>query len=306
MSAGWPGCHGVRLSDEPPVDVGHSTGTPIVDASLEVGEVAAPVGEELWRLSAAVDTATGPVEAEQRLWLEPDGSSVLRTNRGAALAVDPRERTIRLQAPEEGTLAQLTVTYGFPLLLAATDVVVVHAAAAARDGQAVLIAGPSGSGKSSTLVGLVDAGWQAVSEDLCAIDLRDEVPRVWPGPPWVRRLRGEPGPAGATSRFETIDKVAWDIGPAQITAPVPVALLAVVSAGGGDAVVGAVDRSAAPAVLADHVVWLGRSGEQGRSLFPRLLRLSARVPVVSLQVPRSATWLSGVPGVFAELLAGAT
>ncbi|MEY2569752.1 MAG: HPr Serine kinase C-terminal domain, partial [Acidimicrobiaceae bacterium] len=156
MSEPWPGCHGVRLLVEPPVDVGHGQGSPLAEASLALGPVAPPVGEELWQLRAVVETVTGSEQAEQRLFREPDDSWVLRTNRGAALAVDPIARTIRADGPDDGTIAQLVATYGFPLLLHGRDVVIVHAAAVARDGKAVLIAGASGSGKSSTLVRLVD------------------------------------------------------------------------------------------------------------------------------------------------------
>ena len=82
-----------------------------------------------------------------------------------------------------------------------------------------MICATSGTGKSSLLVGLMAAGWQPVSEDICVVDLRNGF-RVWPGPPWVRRA-GE-GPPGAGVRFRTREKTAWDIGPWQVDRPVPV------------------------------------------------------------------------------------
>jgi hypothetical protein len=302
VSVAWRGCHGVRLREAPPVELGQCHGTPLADATLSIGPVPEPVGDELWRLAADVDTAAGRTHAEQRLWLEPDGSIVLRTNRGAALAVDAAARTITASGPDDGAVAQLVATYGFPLLLQPLDVVVVHAAAVVRGDQAVLVAGPSGSGKSSTLVRLVEAGWQAVSEDLCSVDLRGGAPVVWPGPPWVRRLRGEPGPDGAVRRFDTLDKVVWDIAPWQTSVPARVERIVLLDRPGDRTEINDVPRATALALLADHALWLGRPSEESRVLFPRLARLSADVPVVRLRLPRTPSWLDDVPDVFAKLL----
>lgn len=41
----------------------------------------------------------------------------------------------------------------------------IHASTVARDGRAVLICGPSGSGKSDLALRLIDRGWQLVSDD---------------------------------------------------------------------------------------------------------------------------------------------
>ena len=70
-----------------------------------------------------------------------------------------------------------------------------HASAACIDGSAVMLCAESGSGKSSLLMGLAAAGWQAVSEDQCVVDLDSGgAHRVWPGPSWARLKRGAPLP----------------------------------------------------------------------------------------------------------------
>jgi hypothetical protein len=48
--------------------------------------------------------------------------------------------------------------------------VLVHAAAAARDGRAVLLPAPMERGKSTTVAGLVRSGWQYLTDEMVALD----------------------------------------------------------------------------------------------------------------------------------------
>src|SRR3954449_4668399 len=54
----WPGCHGVRLT-ESPFDLGTASGDPIAHASIRLGPLPAPAGQELWNVHAEVDVADG-------------------------------------------------------------------------------------------------------------------------------------------------------------------------------------------------------------------------------------------------------
>nr|NLI50369.1 hypothetical protein [Propionibacterium sp.] len=64
---------------------------------------------------------------------------------------------------------------------------VLHGAAVAIDGQAVLFVGPPGCGKSSLAVALVGLGHPLVTDDVCAVAFDPEgVPTVQPGTPFVR------------------------------------------------------------------------------------------------------------------------
>ncbi len=295
----WAGCHGVRLDGrvEPGLDVGRATGEPLLDADVTLGPVDPAAGEELWRLTAEV-----PVRAEQVLRRAPGGALVVESSRGGRLAVDAACRSLVVDAPTGAAGAQLLVTYGLPLLLPGAGALVVHGAAAARDGRAVLVCGPSGRGKSSLLVGLTAAGWSPLTEDLAAVDLRGPVPVVWPGPPWVRRRHGEPGPAGAGVRFETPDKTAWDLAGRQPDHAVPLALVAFLDEPGGDGPsCRAVGRADAVARLAGDAVWLGEQDRRGEALFGPVSALTRAVPAVALRAPRRPSWLDGLP----ELLAGA-
>jgi hypothetical protein len=69
------------------------------------------------------------------------------------------------------------------VLLAARGQEALHGGAVERDGKAVAIMGTSGSGKSTALLKLLDAGWNLVTDDLLTFDGCD---RVVPGPPFIR------------------------------------------------------------------------------------------------------------------------
>lgn len=299
----WDGCHGVRLSSTAGLDVGAASGEPLVEAVVERGSAGEPSGTELWRLALDVDGPSGPVRAEQALWRRGDGALLLHSNQGAALSVDPIERSIVVVGSDDSVRAQLVVTYGLPLLLHEVGALVVHGAACALGDRAVLVCGERGRGKSSLLVGLTDAGWRPISEDLCALDLRNGAPVVWPGPPWVRRVHGETGPAGSTVRFRAHDKTAWDIGPLQTTRAVDLGLVVFLDAPGGAIPrCEAVSRPEVVRRLAADSVWLDDPDRRGSALFEPVSRVSGAVPAVALQAPRRASWLDGLPDLLATTL----
>lgn len=300
----WAGCHGVRLHATAGLELGRAAGDPLLEGSVTRGALGDPEGEELWRLAADVDTGAGTVHAEQALWRRVDGTVAVRNTEGDGLDVDPSAAAVVVDGRDDAVMAQLVVTYGLPLLLTAPDVVVVHAAACALDGRAVLVCGERGRGKSSILVGLTTAGWHPVSEDLCAIDLRGAAPLVWPGPPWVRRVHGEPGPVGAAARFETADKTGWDMAPWQALTPVPLGAIVFLDAPGGQApVCSAVARPARLGRLAGDVVWLHEPEARGPGLFDKVARLTAAVPAWQVRLPRDPSWLAPVPELLGAVLA---
>lgn len=301
----WPGCHGARLVGDTSLEIGVCSGDPLVDVRITLAKVDELQGDssQLWCLDALVQTRTGPAMARQRLMRSADGRLVLSTNRGAALEIDLGSVALTVQGPDDGTMAQLVASYGIPLVLAEREALFLHGSACTRGTHALVVIGPSGSGKSSLLVRLVDSGWGAVTEDVCALDLRGEVPTAWPGPPWVRRLRDEPGPTGSTPRFETEDKIVWDTAPWQASTPTPLGVIVVLE-GGSDRRLEpeTVSRGEALSSLAAHSVWLGAPDERSRALFERVARVSAAVKVVRLSLPRSSSWLDDVPGFFEDLL----
>ncbi|HZN14855.1 MAG TPA: hypothetical protein VFB78_11335 [Acidimicrobiales bacterium] len=295
----WTGCHGVRLADCA-LDVGQVSGTPLLDAEVRIEAVTDAPGVELWRLDMDVVTAEGVVSVDQRLYRQPDGSTLVRSTSGQSVAVDAPTGRIAVDGRDDGVRLQLLTTFGLPLVLAEAPVLIVHASACWREGGAVLICAESGRGKSSALVGLTAAGWRAVSEDLCVIDLRADPPVVWPGPPWVRRAHGLAGPAGSAPRFDTPDKTAWDIAPWQVDGPVELSQLVFLDqAGGSDVVDVAVSAPEAVQLLARHALWLGEPDDRGRRLFGPAVDLAARLPARRLRFPVSDLWLDRLLEVLA-------
>ena len=49
----------------------------------------------------------------------------------------------------------------------------IHATGVAREGRGVLIAGPSGSGKSDLALRMIDRGWTLIADDQTQLTLRD-------------------------------------------------------------------------------------------------------------------------------------
>lgn len=297
----WPGCHGVRLRPpEAAAGYGSSRGSPLVEAELDRGRVD-PGGQEIWHLTA--DPPAGSTRpAEQWLRRGPDGSFVAGGPAGAVLRVDPLRSHVTIDADREAIAHQLVTTIALPLLVhdatPTPRAVVLHAAACVRGGEAVVVCGSSGSGKSSLLVALVTAGWQPISEDMCVIDLRHDAAVVWPGPPWVRRAGA--GPPGAGTRFDAVDKTAWDIAPWQVDEPQPLGRLVFLEPAGGDRVVHEpVTRPDAIAALARHTVWLGVQDERSIATFGPCVRITGAVPATRLRLPVSDSWLDLAVGALA-------
>lgn len=284
----WPGCHGVRL-DGDAIAVGVCAGEPLADATVRFGEVAS--------VGAATRLWSQPGEAAN-LFRRADGRLVLTGPTAPALEVDVDAATITIAPGELAVQRQLVASFGVPLLLHGLGVLLVHGSACARDDDAVVVCADSGSGKSSTLIRLVDDGWRSLSEDLCTLDLRDGRPRVWPGPPWVRVAHGEPGPRDATPAFDSSDKTAWDVSARQAPTAVPLGRVFLLEPPGGDETfTETLPASAALRALARHAVWLEDPDARGQQLFGPVAELVSRVPVVRVRLPRRDGWRDGVPAL---------
>ena len=287
----WPGCHGVRLAGSA-IDVGDSSGPPLCEATVTVGSVEPRGGDLLWRIDDVVDTGDGPIQVDQELRRGEGGVVSMTSTSGHAVTVDPATNEIAVDGRDDAVRAQLLTSFGLPLILQDAPALMLHASAAVGPDGAVLVCGESGRGKSSALVGLIDAGWRAVSEDLCVVDLRGDEPVVWPGPPWLRRSPDQAGPEGAQARFTTPDKVAWDITAARTTAPTRVAEIVFLDAAGGDDV----EQSPLEVIeviprLAKHAQWFGHPDDRGKRLFAPAVDVAGHVKARRVRVPISNSWL---------------
>ena len=71
-------------------------------------------------------------------------------------------------------------------LAGAHDVVDLHSAAVERDGSALLLAGPSGAGKTTMTMEFVERGWSLLSDDVAPIRVEDHKVLPFPKPIGLR------------------------------------------------------------------------------------------------------------------------
>ena len=276
-SGAWSGCHGVRVDGD--FDLGTAAGEPVADAGVTVGRVADPVGDAIWTARGETTMDGRTVIVDRHLFRTAASTVVLVGDTGPKVEVDGPGRSIRIEPGPVEQQLQLLATFALPLIVNQTPALVMHAAAFESGDGAVLVIGTSGAGKSTLLVAAADAGWAPISEDLCAVDFRGNSPVVWPGPPWVRIRKGEPGPAAARVRFPTPDKAAWDIGDRQPRRPVRVAGVIALDPSERARAVEPLDPAAAVPVLAPQALWLGDPAERSGALFASTVDLAQRVRV---------------------------
>lgn len=297
--AQWPGCHGVQATGGPP-GLGVAVGDPLARATIRVGPVDPADGVKLWSQHGEADVGPEHFEVDRFLYRREQGTFVLTGSLGPSVEVDQANCSVTIAEGDAGVQLQLLATFAIPLIVHTTSALVLHGSACSLGDRTIVVCGDSGAGKSSLLVGLLDAGWTAVSEDLCTIDFRDHAPVVWPGPPWVRIASGAAGPGGSEPRFDSMYKTGWDIAFAQATEPRAVTHIVLLQVPGGDApLVETVSRPDALRELARHAVWLGDQSEGGRVLFRPTSELISKIPTVSLRLPRSESWLDQVPTLLA-------
>lgn len=112
-----------------------------------------------------------------------------------------------------------------------------HAAAASRGDRAVLLPAPSGGGKSTLVAGLVAAGFEYLTDDVCAVDGNGSCALPYPKPiaiaaSAVHKLFDRPGApviTGARNRFVGDDAFlsAADLGGTVASGAVPAKLVVV-------------------------------------------------------------------------------
>ena len=127
----------------------------------------------------------------------------------------------------DGTLADglrsLRYQATLRLMDARPDLVWLHAAAVARDGRALLIVGPGGSGKSSLATELVDMGYCYLGDDVIPVDPVSGTAYPFPVTPAVRSAPGGRLPRGAVA---TLPRVEVELDATRVaSAPVPVGLV---------------------------------------------------------------------------------
>ena len=120
--------------------------------------------------AALVDSVTSLYEACVDDGSGPAGNVVgLRRHEDASVSVDRNGTGGIERAPEGVALAQVVWEVNRGVVEEAGDRLLLHAAAAERDGRIVVLAGPQGSGKSTLVTALVCAGFRYVTDEAVAI-----------------------------------------------------------------------------------------------------------------------------------------
>jgi hypothetical protein len=144
-----------------------------------------------------------------RLWIDGGGS----------FGIDPRAARVEVPAGFETTIRREERLWGIPALLCflARGDLPLHAAAVDVGGEALLLAAPGYSGKTTLAAGFNAAGYRVLSEDVSCIRLRS-TPTLVPGPAMLRIRRDVAGRLalrGARSVAAGDERVHFSLDPSR-------------------------------------------------------------------------------------------
>lgn len=241
-------------------------------------------------LSLEGATAAGPDwQATPRRFLYGAGSLSFLVEDGCRI-------TLRSAADaERNQLLFLLQLVALPMALRQRGVVVLHAAVAAGDAGAIAIAGTSGTGKSTTLAGLIGRGWTMLADDVAVLRLSsDGAPEIVPA---IGQLHLSEAAAhrlawdtdGLLPRPWHRMKLAIPANGAMAAAPLPLRAVYTLDLGEGREVRATILRGSERfAALQQAVSGPSFAAEQAAA-FPVLLAILARVPVIRVSRP-AAHW----------------
>jgi hypothetical protein len=118
-------------------------------------------------------------------------------------------------------------------VVSTTRYVAIHAAAAAYEGRAVIMPGPPGHGKTTTVASLVRGGWDFLTDEVTLISKEDGLVHPFPrplsiSPGSIRLLQGLKGqipPVPASYRHYDHHVAPEDLRPGCLSGPVPTAFI---------------------------------------------------------------------------------
>jgi hypothetical protein len=299
LSTRVAGCHGIAVTPNSlGLELGWLTQHPPLAVSVELVDAVdrAPDAELVWQLEEPPGFGFPAITSQT--WQESPESIWVGNTLNLSLRVDLRRNVVSVAA-KDGNLQvvlEALASIALPLVAQSNGSLVLHASAASKDGSAAMLCARGGSGKSSLLMGLVAAGWDAVSEDQCVIDLDPAGDhRIWPGPSWVRLKHGSPAPAlvrGRTPRFEAADKIAWDLDAHVAHSPAALDRIVLLDPPGGDELVWEpLAESEVIGALLKQATWLQREDAYAQAVLPHLVKLGMSVPGFRMRIPRRPDWL---------------
>lgn len=213
-----------------------------------------------------------------------DGELVVACTATGSWLLEPPKGVIHA-APREGAdpvaVEHRLVSAMVPLLLAERGDLVVHASAVETPSGAVLFAGPSGRGKSTTVAALSRAGMPVLAEDGLALGLTEAGALAWAGARGIR-LKG-PGDAAGAAAADYPAGLAADSG-AVAAQGLPVAAVVVLGERGPEIAVQRLSPGEAAAAMAPNLFHRG-GPEALRPAFASLARLAGSVPAFRASLP---------------------
>lgn len=119
-------------------------------------------------------------------------------------------------APSPGRIEHVLVNAVLGYLAGLRGLTCLHASVAARDGEAVVFAGPSGVGKSTALARRLDEGWRLLADDVAVLRRGDGGWNAYPTGRTIRLLEGD-RLAGWDNNGKTESFVPSEVLPAKVS-----------------------------------------------------------------------------------------
>ncbi len=100
--------------------------------------------------------------------------------------IEDEGRRVTAQSPTPEDMATYFLGPILAFIVRRRGMLTLHAGAVAIDGEAIVIAGASGAGKSTTTAAFLERGASLLTDDVAVIGWKAEAPHVFPGYPRVR------------------------------------------------------------------------------------------------------------------------
>jgi len=129
-------------------------------------------------LRAQAKPLEGAMNALEVVWTDDGAVWLLEAGGGVCLTLD--EENLKVRLSWYGTLEHTDALYqGLCEAMLSSGLVPLHASVAVKDGEATAFLGPSGTGKTTTLLRAIAAGWQPLCEDFGWLEPQSQTLYSW-------------------------------------------------------------------------------------------------------------------------------
>ncbi len=276
--------------------------TLVLDSELDIPELPlAPASAEepdircRWASVPPAPETQADAEDGQAYRLSADEILYVKQHCGRFLVRAGREILVEAEPGVEERVVRLSL-FGPALALALLQrgLLILHGGAVAIGDQAVLVLGPSGTGKSTMTAELCHQGGRILTDDVVVMDTSASTIRVLPGVPllklWPDAVDDAPEGTWTEVLHPDFDKVGRRMDDAQLAGPTPVARIFLL--GGGDDLarvpLGGADafRAIMMSLFAARYGEAFVSGLDKRAMLGQVTRLLETAPVEVLRRPK--------------------